>query len=84
MMNLTEIPYKVATSTFLSVVDGFLKSSHAQNMLLHIESNGIYSNTHHKQVKVVHCILLHRKGKLTIAKLKSSRLSYNVVVSLPY
>jgi hypothetical protein len=27
-------------------------------------------------------ILLHRKGKLTTAKLKSSCLSYNVVVSL--
>jgi hypothetical protein len=28
-------------------------------------------------------MILHRKRKLTIAKLKSSRLSYNVVVSLP-
>jgi hypothetical protein len=28
-------------------------------------------------------ILLHRKGALTIAKSKSSRLSYSVVVSLP-
>jgi hypothetical protein len=28
-------------------------------------------------------MLLHRKGKLTIAKLKSSRLSYSEVVSLP-
>jgi hypothetical protein len=27
-------------------------------------------------------ILLHRNGKLTIAKLKSSRLSYNLVVSV--
>jgi hypothetical protein len=37
---------------------------------------------YHKQVKVAY-ILLHRKEKLTIAKLKSLRLSYNVVVSLP-
>jgi hypothetical protein len=28
-------------------------------------------------------MLLHRKGKLTIAKSKSSRFSYNKVVSLP-
>ena len=28
-------------------------------------------------------MLLHRKGKLTIAKSKSSRLSYSEVVSLP-
>jgi hypothetical protein len=28
-------------------------------------------------------ILLHRKGKLTIAKSKYSRLSYSVVVNLP-
>ena len=28
-------------------------------------------------------MLLHRKGKLTVAKLKSSRLSYSEVVSLP-
>jgi hypothetical protein len=28
-------------------------------------------------------MLLHRKGKLTIAKSKSSRLSYSVVVRLP-
>ena len=37
-------------------------------------------HTHHKQVIVVHYI---KKGKLTITKSKSSRLSYNVVVSLP-
>ena len=29
-------------------------------------------------------MLLRRKGKLTIAKLKSSRFSYNVVVSLSF
>jgi hypothetical protein len=28
-------------------------------------------------------MLLHRKGKLTLAKSKSSRLSYSEVVSLP-
>jgi hypothetical protein len=28
-------------------------------------------------------MLLHRKGKLTIAKSKASRLSYSEVVSLP-
>jgi hypothetical protein len=28
-------------------------------------------------------MLVHRKGKLTIAKSKSSRLSYSEVVSLP-
>ena len=28
-------------------------------------------------------MLLHRKGKLTIAKSKSSRLSYSEIVSLP-
>jgi hypothetical protein len=28
-------------------------------------------------------MLLHRKGKLTIAKLKSLRLSYSEVISLP-
>jgi hypothetical protein len=28
-------------------------------------------------------VLLHRKGKLTIANSKSSRLSYNEVVNLP-
>jgi hypothetical protein len=28
-------------------------------------------------------VLLHRKGKLTVAKSKSSRLSYDVDVSLP-
>jgi hypothetical protein len=37
MMNLKEIRYKPATSTFLSVVGLALKSSHTQNMLLHIE-----------------------------------------------
>jgi hypothetical protein len=46
-------------------------------MPLVIESAGTY--TQHKQVKVA----LHRKGKLTIAKSKSPRLSYSEVISLP-
>ena len=48
-------------------------------MLLRIESTGRY--TPHKQVKVY--VTTHRKGKLTIVKSKSSRLSYSEVVSLP-
>jgi uncharacterized membrane protein len=48
-------------------------------MLLHIGSTGRY--THH--IKAGESgILLNRKGKLTIAQSKSSRLLYNVVVSL--
>jgi hypothetical protein len=70
MMALNEIRYNPAT-VFL-----VLKSIHTQSMLFRIESTRRY--THHKQVKVV---LLDRKGKLTIAKSKPSRLSYSVVVS---
>jgi hypothetical protein len=45
-----------------------------------MELTGRY--THRKQVKSG--ILLHRKGKLMIAKSKSLRLSCSVIVSLPY
>jgi hypothetical protein len=38
-MTLNEIRYKSATSIFLSVVGLALKSSHTQNMLLHIAFN---------------------------------------------
>ena len=81
-MTLNENRYNPAASTFLLVVGLALKSPHMHSMLWRIESTGRY--THHKQVIVVYYIVLHRKGKLTIAKLKSSRLSYNVVVSLPF
>jgi hypothetical protein len=49
-------------------------------MLLLIESTGRY--THHEAGESG--MLLHKKGKLTIPKLKSSRLSYNVVVNLTF
>jgi putative heme iron utilization protein len=81
MVTLNETCDNPTTSTFLSVVGRALKSAYTQNKLLRIESTGRY--THHKPMKVVY-ILQHRKGKLTIAKLNSLRLSYNVVVSLPF
>jgi hypothetical protein len=52
MMTSNEIRYNLATSTFLSVVGLALKSYHTQNMLLRVESIGIFS--HHKQVKVTY------------------------------
>jgi hypothetical protein len=39
-MTLNEIRYNPPTSTFLSVVDLTLKSSHTQHMLLRIKSSG--------------------------------------------
>jgi hypothetical protein len=73
IMILNEIHYNPATSTFLSVAGLALKSFHTQNMLY----------THHKQTNVVYYCTVPRKGKLTIAKLKSPCLSCNVVASLP-
>jgi hypothetical protein len=79
MVTLNEINDNPATSTVLSVVGLALKNSHTQNMLLCIESTERYTHhkpvevahcAHHKPVEVAHCILLHRKGKFTIAKLK--------------
>jgi hypothetical protein len=76
-MTLNEIPFYPATSMFLSVVDLVLKSPHAtQHMILCIESSGRYNT-----ISSGNGILQHRKGKLTIAKLKSSCLSYDTVVS---
>jgi hypothetical protein len=50
MMTLNEIRYNPATSTFLSVFDIALRSSHTQNMLLCITSTERYTlhenNTH--------------------------------------
>jgi hypothetical protein len=57
MMTSNDIRYNPATSTFLSVVCLAFKSSHMQNMLLRIESTGIY--IHHKQLKGG--MLLHTK-----------------------
>ena len=80
MMTLSEIHYNPATSTFWLVVGLALKSPHTHDMLLRIESTE--RHTHHKQMIVVH-YYIEKLGKLMIAKSKSSRLSYNVVVSLP-
>jgi hypothetical protein len=52
MIILIEIHYNLAISTLLSVVCFILKSPHAQNKLLRIESTGRHA--YHKQVKVVY------------------------------
>jgi hypothetical protein len=56
IMTLNKIRYNPAAST-LSVADFTLKSSHTQSILLRIESTYAGESG----------ILLHRKGKLTIA-----------------
>jgi hypothetical protein len=79
-MTLNEIRYNPATSTFLSVVGLSLKSFCTQKWCVSIEPTGRY--TQYKQVKVVYYYI--EKEQMTIGKLKSWSLSYNVVVSLPF
>jgi hypothetical protein len=74
MITLNEIRHNPATSTFLSVVGLGSFTEHAREYRINSQ---IYT-----PIAGESGISLHRKGKLTIAKLKSSRLSYNVVVRL--
>ena len=64
MMTLNEIRYNPATFWLVGLA---LKNHHTHGMPLRIELTE--RHTHHKQVKVVHYYI--KKGKLTIAKLKS-------------
>jgi hypothetical protein len=78
MIILNEIRYNHATSAFASVVNWrrFEKFS----FTIHVLSYRISREIKTTQVKEVH---IYIKRQLEIAKLKSTCLSYNVVVSLP-
>jgi hypothetical protein len=62
----------------VSSLSRFEKASYAKNALAYLINWDLYTLNAGERG-----ILQHRKGKLTIAKSKSSRLSYIVVGSLP-
>jgi hypothetical protein len=77
MMSLNEIHYNPATSTFfVSSLPSFEKTSYTKHALVYRINWKIQTPKAGESG-----ILLHKKGKFTIAKSKSSRLSYSVVVS---
>jgi hypothetical protein len=81
MMILNEIHYNPATSTFfVCSLPRLEKSSFAKQALAYRINMEIHIYTPQAGESG---ILLYRKGNLTIAKSKSSRLSYSVFVSLP-